>query len=401
MKTATFFLIATTALSPCILSAQQGEIGIPAMDLAETPYIFDTAEQHGIEVSVIARDFERPFSMAFLPNGDLLVSERGRELRIIHEATGPDPVLDPEPVMGMPQLDPFYRNGGLNDLALHPHFEENQWLYFTYNKPNPDSEEPSSAVTLMRGRLDNGRLVEVKELFAGEFAGTSGSRLAFAPDGTIFITTGAPFGDQAQDLASVNGKVLHLNEDGSIPASNPFLGRDDANAAVFSYGHRDQLGLAVHQQSGTILSAEHGMNGGDEVNVILPGRNYGWPDSSYSRTYDGSLISLMPVVPGVERPLVLWSPSIAPSGMNFYNGDVFHAWKGNLFVGSARRGEIPRTGGLERVVFNDNLEELRRETLLTELHQRVRYVLEGPDGLLYVLTDGDVNSVLRIAPARL
>lgn len=400
----TVLLSAALACWASLAGAAQDELGVPAMDLADTPYTFDTAEVHGIEVSVIARDFERPFSMVFLPNGDLLVSERGLNLRLIRRATGPNPSLDPQPVAGMPTPNPFYRNGGLNDLALHPDFASNNWLYFTYNKPappDPDRQGSSSAVTLMRGRLDNNQLTNVEELFSGEFAGTSGSRLAFAQDGTIFITTGAPFGSGAQDLASVNGKVLRLNANGSIPADNPFLGRDDVHPAIYSFGHRDQLGLAIHPESGTVLAAEHGMNGGDEVNVILPGRNYGWPDYSYSRTYDGALVSDLPVAPGIERPLVLWSPSIAPSGMNFYSGDGIPAWKGNLFVASARRGEIPRTGGLERVVFNESLGELRRETLLTDLHQRVRHVLEGPDGMLYVLTDGDINAVLRITPTDL
>ena len=163
-------------------------------------------------------------------------------------------------------------------------------------------------------------------------------------------------------------------------------------------GHRDQLGLTVHPATGAVLNAEHGPNGGDEVNVILPGRNYGWPTSSFGRNYDGPRISEAPLGAGHRAPLVVWIPSIAPTGMTFYTGDRFPAWKGNLFVGSARRGEVPRTGGLERVVLNDKLEELRRETLLTELHQRIRDVRQGPDGLLYVLTDEDDGALLRLSP---
>ena len=165
-------------------------------------------------------------------------------------------------------------------------------------------------------------------------------------------------------------------------------------------GHRDQLGLTVHAATGTVLAAEHGPNGGDEVNVILPGRNYGWPKFSFGRTYEGPRISETPLGPGIEQPLVLWIPSIAPTGLTFYTGDQLPAWKGNLFVGSARRGEVPRTGGLERVVVNDKLEELRRESLLTELHQRIRDVRQGPDGLLYVITDEDDGALLRIEPAQ-
>jgi glucose/arabinose dehydrogenase len=169
---------------------------------------------------------------------------------------------------------------------------------------------------------------------------------------------------------------------------------------VFSIGHRDQLGLTVHP-NGTVLAAEHGPNGGDEVNAILPGRNYGWPTWTYGRNYDGTRLSAMPIVDGIEQPLVLWVPSIAPTGIAVYTGDKIPAWQGNLFVGSARIGEIPRTGGLERVVLNDTLGETRRERLLGDLHQRIRDVRQGPDGLLYVITDEDDGALLRIEPTAL
>ena len=385
-------------------SQQQPEIGIAPVSLSNKPYVFDTAEQHKIKVSVIANGLPRPFSLLMLPNGDALVSERGLQLRIIHDATGKKPKLDSKPVPGMPQLETPYRGGGLHDLALHPQFADNHWLYFTYNKPGEAPPEGSnrrrqSAITLMRGRFDGKQVTDVEELFSGEFAGSSGSRIAFGNDDMVYITTGAPVADTAQKLSTAYGKVLRLHDDGSIPADNPFVGKKDANPAIYSYGHRDQLGLTVHPQNGAVLAAEHGPNGGDEVNVILPGRNYGWPIYSFGRNYDGPRISDMPLVEGIEQALVVWLPSIAPTGLTVYTGDKFPAWRGNLFVGSSRRGEVPRTGGLERVVFNDKMEELRRETLLTELHQRVRDVRQGPDGLLYVLTDGDDNAVMRIEPA--
>jgi glucose/arabinose dehydrogenase len=214
--------------------------------LTQPSYVFDTAEQHGIKVSVLAKGLPRAFGMAFLPNGDLLVSERGLQLRVIHGATGANPQLDPVPVAGMPQLAEPYRNGGLHDLALHPHFANNHLLYFTYNKGEAvtaEGQRRRSAVALMRGRYDNGAVTDVEELFAGEFGSTSGSRIVFAGDGTLFMTTGAPFGPDAQDLKGVYGKVLRLKDDGGIPADNPFIGRDDVNPAIYSYGHRDQLGL--------------------------------------------------------------------------------------------------------------------------------------------------------------
>lgn len=388
-------------LSSLTMAADQPAIGMAPVPLKDTPYVFDTAEQHGIKVTVLAKGLPRAFGMAFLPDGDLLVSERGAQLRVIHGATGANPVLDPKPVAGVPQLQTPYRNGGLHDLALHPDFARNHLLYFTYNKSGStpaQGQRQLSIVTLMRGRYENGKLENVEELFAGSPGGTSGSRIVFAKDGTIFMTTGAPGGPEAQDLKAVYGKVLHLKDDGGIPADNPFLGRDDVNPAIYSYGHRDQLGLTVNPVNGAVFTAEHGPNGGDEVNIIQPGKNYGWPNISFGRNYDGKRISESPVADGVSLPQILWVPSIAPSGLLFYTGDKFPAWKGNLFVGSARRGEVDRTGGLERVVLNDDLEDIRRETLLTDLHQRVRDVRQGPDGNLYVLTDGDEFAVLRVEP---
>lgn len=382
------------------MAADQPPIGIAPVQLTESAYTFDTAEQHGIKVTVLAKGLPRSFGMAFLPNGDLLVSERGLQLRVIKGATGANPQLDPSPVAGIPQVEPPYRNGGLHDLALHPDFAQNNFLYFTYNKGEPVTgadQRRRSAVALMRGKYTNGALTDVEELFVSDFGSTSGSRIAFAADGKLYMTTGAPFGEDAQDLKGVFGKVLRLNDDGSIPSDNPFAGRNDAHAAIYSYGHRDQLGLTIHP-NGTILAAEHGPNGGDEVNVIEPGLNYGWPNISFGRNYDGPRISDLPVADAIEQPQLVWVPSIGPSGLMVYTGDKFPSWKGNLFVGSARRGEVDRTGGLERVVLTDSLDDLRRETLLTELHQRIRDVRQGPDGNIYVLTDGDEFAVLRIEP---
>lgn len=382
-------------------AADQPTIGIAPVMLTESSYVFDTAEQHGIKVTVLAKGLPRSFGMAFLPDGDLLVSERGLQLRVIHGATGANPALDPNPVAGMPQLPEPYRNGGLHDLALHPDFANNHYLYFTYNKGEPGTpaqgQQRRSAVTLMRGKFENGALSAVEELFASDFGSTSGSRIAFAADGKIYMTTGAPFGADAQNLGGAFGKVLRLNDDGSVPSDNPFVGREGVHPAIFSYGHRDQLGLTIHP-NGTVLAAEHGPNGGDEVNVIKPGLNYGWPDISFGRNYDGPKISPLPVAENIEQPLLLWIPSIGPSGLQVYTGDKFPAWKGNLFVGSARRGEVVRTGGLDRVVLTENLDEIRREMLLGDLHQRIRDVRQGPDGNLYVLTDGDEFAVLRIEP---
>jgi glucose/arabinose dehydrogenase len=390
--------------------AQQGqpEVGVAAVKLADKPYTFDTAEQHGIKVSVVVRGVPHPFSVAFLPNGDALLAERGGALKLVHNAAGGKggaAMLDPTPVAGAPETS-AQRTGGLHDVVLHPQYARNSLVYFSYNKlgePVAEAKPPrrQTQLAIGRGRLEGGVLREVKEIFAGEWqAGSSGSRLAFGNEGLLYVTTGAPFDGKAQQLDNVYGKVLRLRDDGSVPADNPFRTKAGARPEVFSYGHRDQLGLVVHP-NGSVLAAEHGPNGGDEINLILPGRNYGWPKWSFGRTYEGPRISPTPLGEDIEQPIIVWLPSIAPTGLAVYTGDRFPAWRNNLFIGSARIGEIPRTGGLARVVLNDKLEELRRERLLEELHQRVRDVRQGPDGLLYVITDEDDGALLRIEPSPL
>ena len=390
--------------------AQEPDLGVRAVTVADTPYTFDTAEQHGIRVSVVVRGLPHPYSLAFLPNGDALVAERSGGLRLVRNAAsgkGGAATLVPQAIGGTPESH-SQRTSGLHDIALHPKFAENALVYFSYNQLGDviaDSNPPGrreAAITVQRGRLDGMALRNVEEIFAGEWStGSSGSRLAFGTDGLLYVSTGAPFGaTTAQDPASVYGKVLRLRDDGKAPDDNPFVKQAGARPEVFTLGHRDQLGLTVHP-NGTVLAAEHGPNGGDEVNLVLPGRNYGWPTWTYGRNYDGTRMSALPIVDGIEQPLVLWVPSIAPTGLAVYTGDRIPAWRGNLFVGSARIGEIPRTGGLERVVLNDKLEEVRRERLLGSLHQRIRDVRQGPDGLLYVITDEDDGVLLRIEPTAL
>ncbi len=383
--------------------AQQAPLGIDAVALTQPAYIFDTAEQHKVRVVVVARGLRHPFAVALLPSGDALISERGAGLRLVHNAAAGVAQLDPAPIDGLP-APPAYRNGGLQDVALHPDFAHNHLVYFTFNQagdpPAADAKPPvrqDSRISLFRGELVGHSLVHVKQLFIGGSGSTSGSRLAFDAQGMVYMTTGGPAGDTAQRLDTVYGKVLRLNDDGSIPKDNPFVGKAGARAEIYSFGHRDHLGLTV-SPAGVVMNAEQGPNGGDELNVILSGHNYGWPKVSFGRDYAGPRISESPVADGIDQPLVVWLPSIAPGGLTFYTGDKFPAWQGNVFVTSARRGEVPRTGGLERLVFNPKLEELRRETLFTELHQRFRDVHQGPDGLLYAVTDEDDGALLRIEP---
>lgn len=377
-------------------SAQQKQappppIGIPHVALGAGPFTFDTAEQHKIRVVVVARGLVHPWSLAFLPDGNMLVTERPGRLRVIR-----DNVLDPESMTGLPKVNAV-RNAGLFDIALHPKFAENKWIYFTYSKPG---ENGQSATTLARGRLERGGLADVHDLFVSDWSTLlGGSRIVFGRDGMVYMTTGAANGKAAQDSNTDYGKVLRLRDDGTVPNDNPFVGRAGYKPEVYTLGHRDQLGLAVNPETGAILSNENGPNGGDEINLILPGRNYGWPLVSYGRNYDGASISDSPSREGIEPPLVVWVPSIALSGMSFYTGDRFPAWKGNVFVGGMRKGEIPGTGRLERVAFNGKMEELRRESLLEDLKQRIRDVRQGPDGLLYVLTEEEDGALLRIEPA--
>jgi glucose/arabinose dehydrogenase/quercetin dioxygenase-like cupin family protein len=397
-------ILAGATLATCLqpVHAQQAPMGIEAVTLNQPAYVFDTAEQHKVRVVVVARGLRHPFAVAVLPSGDALISERGVGLRLVHNAGAGVAQLDPAPIEGLPAPPP-YRNGGLQDVALHPDFAHNHLVYFTFNQagnPSPPDAKPprqDSRISLFRGELVGHALTHVQQLYAAGSGSTSGSRMAFDGHGMVYMTTGGPFDDAPQRLDTAYGKVLRLHDDGSIPKDNPFVSNAGARGEIYSIGHRDHLGLTV-SPSGVVLNAEQGPNGGDELNVILAGHNYGWPKVSFGRDYTGPRISESPVAEGVDQPLVVWLPSIAPGGLTFYTGDKFPAWAGNVFVTSARRGEIGRTGGLERVVFTPKMEELRRETLFTELHQRFRDVRQGPDGLIYAVTDEDDGALLRIEP---
>ena len=262
-------------------------------------------------------------------------------------------------------------------------------------------ESEHSAMSAAVGSLEAGALTDVRDLVVTKaFEGNSGlnGRVAFGRDGKIYMSTGGRVGNAAQDPMSLRGKVLRLEDDGSVPADNPFVNRG-YRPEIYTLGHRNTLGLMLHPVTGELWQHENGPNGGDEVNIISPGRNYGWPEVSFGRNYSGDRITDHPTREGIEPPLLVWLPAIAAAGMAIYTGDQFPAWKGNLFVGSLRQGGIPGTGHLERIVFNELTEELRRESMLTELRQRIREVREGPDGLLYLLTAEDDGALLRIEPA--
>jgi glucose/arabinose dehydrogenase len=394
MKAKRFTLIAGLMLLGLLVGghAHGQSIGVPVPPLGTGPWVFDTAEQHKIRVSVVARDLIQPWAIAFLPGGDMLVTERPGRLRIVR-----DGVLDPNLISGVPEVRTD-GNGGLMDVALHPDFSENGLVYLTYTKP---VEMGWGAPSLAVGRLEAGALMDVRDLVVTEaYEGNSGlnGRVAFGRDGKVYMSTGGRVGNAAQDPMSLRGKVLRLEDDGSVPPDNPFVNRG-YRPEIYTLGHRNTLGLMLHPQTGELWQHENGPNGGDEVNILAPGGNYGWPEISFGRNYSGDRITEHPTREGMESPLLVWLPAIAAAGMAVYTGEQFPAWRGNLFVGSLRQGGIPGTGHLQRIVFNERTEEMRRESMLTELRQRIREVREGPDGLLYLLTGEDDGALLRIEPA--
>ncbi len=374
--------------------------GLPPLPLPDGPRVFETAEQAQVRLVVVTRGLSHPWGLAFLPDGDLLVTERTGQLRVIR-----DGVLDSVVVSGVPEV---HARGlaGLMDVALHPRFADNQLVYLTYSKPGDDGVR----VALARGRLDGVSLRDVRDLFVSDpvgGGGTAASRVVFGTDGTLFMTVGGAFrygavdvGGRAQDPADTIGKLLRLGDDGGVPSDNPFVGRDGHRPEIYSLGHRNQLGLTVHPDTGALWAHENGPLGGDEVNLIRAGGNYGWPVVSYSRDYSGGRVAVRTWQEGMEPAEIVWLPAIAPSGMVFYDGDRFPNWRGNLFVGSLRIGGVRNTGHLQRIAFNEQGQEARRESMFAELRQRIRDVRQGPDGFLYVLTDADDGALLRVEPVQ-
>jgi len=370
--------------------------GLADQPLRDGPFEYRTAEQQTVRVNVLTRDLEYPYSLAFLPGGELLVTERAGHLRIIRNG-----VLDPAPVTGGPASRFVGKSGALGsihgymDVVVHPGFAENHWIYLCYTKP---VDEKRTAVAVARAVLTDRALTDVRDIFVGDgLVGAAG--LAVTPDGMLWIGT-AGYDEGAQDLKSLAGKVLRLRDDGSVPPDNPFVGRKGARPEIYTLGHRSPMGFALHPATRELWLSDMGPNGGDEINVLKPGRNYGWPLVSLGRAYPGpwQAGTNEPTHAGYEPPMVYWMPSISTAGITFYTGDRLPKWKGDLFVSGLRAGEIPGTGRLDRVLFNEKMEELRRESLLVDLHQRIRDIKQGPDGLLYVATDEPSGAILRIEP---
>jgi glucose/arabinose dehydrogenase len=378
------------ALGSIGASAQAPRSSPPPPSLPQTFFSSDVP----IRVVPVATGLSHPWSLAFLPDGSMLVTEREGRLRIIRNG-----VLDPAPIAGTPRV--FSRVlAGLFDVALHPRFAENRIVYLSYSKGREDN---LSATALARGVFDGTSLKDVKELFVANSWSKSntnyGGRIAFDRTGLLYLTVGErQEQDRAQKPDDHGGKVLRLRDDGGAPTDNPFVGKPGYLPEIYSIGHRSPQGLAMNPATGAIWENEHGPLGGDELNIILPGKNYGWPLVTFGTDYDGKKISDSTWRADLEPPYVYWVPSIAVSGLAFYTGDRFPTWKGNVFVGALFAGRTRGTGHLQRVVINEAGRPINREPLLTELRQRIRDVRQGPDGLLYVLTDEDAGMVLRIEP---
>jgi glucose/arabinose dehydrogenase len=341
-----------------------------------------------IRVETVATGLVNPWALAFLPDGRIVVTERPGRVRIVDRNGRLS-----EPLGGVPAV--FARGqGGLLDVALDPRFAENHLVYLSYAEPG---EQNVAGTAVARGRLGEGRLEDVQVIYRQQpkMPGGNhfGSRLVFRRDGTLFVTQGERFAyrDHAQDLSDDLGKIVRINSDGSIPKDNPFLGRSDARPEIWSYGHRNVQAAALHPETGQLWTVEHGARGGDELNHPEAGKNYGWPVITYGVDYSGAHIGEGTAKAGMEQPVYFWDPVIAPSGMAFYTGVAFANWKGSVFVGSMT------PGCLVRLVLRDG-KVITEERYLGDLHERIRDVQQGPDGLLYLVTDNPQGRVLRLAP---
>ena len=405
--------LAAGVLQPSVATGAQQAIAVEPPSL-DRPLVFDSSTRGSGGSKIPGSKFRvvpvgglaSPYALAFLPDGGILITERGGGLRIIRDGN-----LDPRPIAGVPKVVNT-RQRGMNDIALHPRFGENRWIYFTYYKPVEGSAQNARA-TLARARFDGGyTLSDVRDIFSTDtvVGGPSAAHIVFGRDGKIYMAIGIPIPRPANDTAAATvsdaqdpnsyyGKVLRLNDDGSAPKDNPFYGRAGYKPELYALGIRNAMGLYVHPETGELWETENGPQGGDEINIIKAGKNYGWPVISYGRAYTGEVsggtgpASDQPFAPGMEQPWLFWSPSISIASITFYTGNRFPDWKSNIFVGGLVGAQ------LERIVLSPtNGLPIRRQPLLTELKQRIREVKQGPDELLYLLTDEDAGTLLRIEP---
>jgi glucose/arabinose dehydrogenase len=341
-----------------------------------------------VRAETVAKGLEHPWGLAFLPDGRILVTERPGRLRIVDR----DGRLS-QPLSGVPRVHASGQ-GGLLDVALHPRFVDNRLVYLTYAEPGDGG---SAGTAVARGRLGNAGLEDVQVIYRQQpkvdGGGHYGSRLVFRQDGTLFVTQGDRMNhrQRAQNLSEGIGKIVRINPDGSVPRDNPFVDRSGARPEIWSYGHRNVQAAALHPETGQLWTVEHGARGGDELNRPEAGKNYGWPIITYGIDYSGASIGEGTAKPGLEQPVYYWDPVIAPSGMTFYTGDAFPGWKGSVLIGSMQPGALVRLTLTDGRVAGE-------ERYLGNLGERIRDVQQGPDGLLYLLTDSDNGRILKVRP---
>lgn len=347
------------------------------------------SEEHNFVIDTVVTGINIPWGMAFLPNGDLLISERSGSLYRFSNGKLSPPIEGLPPIMATGQ-------GGLLDVALHPNYAENGWIYFSYSALASESEQQATGNTaIMRARLQNNRLIDQEVIFKGtpntQRGHHWGCKLAFDTKGFLYFGIGdrGQHFDFPQKLDNTNGKIHRIHDDGRIPADNPFVNTPNAIPSIYSYGHRNPQGTVVHPITGDVWETEHGPMGGDELNLIRPKLNYGWPVISYGKNYDGSTLTELTHKEGLEQPIHQWTPSIAPCGMTFVTGERFKKWKGNILVGSLRFNYIERI-----VIEGDKVVKMEK---IAENIGRVRNVVMSPDGLVYVGVENP-GMILRLVP---
>lgn len=347
-----------------------------------------TAGTEDFQVAVLAEELEHPWSMVWLDEERILIAERAGRLRLFEQGR-----LRDEPLSGVPES--FVRGqGGLQDLALHPDFADNGWIYLSL----AHGDARANATRVVRGRVDGMAWVDNEVIFTAQPTKATavhyGARMAFMPDGTLLVSIGDGFNlrEEAQNLKSHIGSIVRITDDGRVPPDNPFLDRPDALPEIFSYGHRNPQGLVVDAETGLIWSHEHGPRGGDELNLIRAGANYGWPVATHGIDYSGARISPFTSRPGMVDPLIVWTPAIAPAGMTQYRGELFQDWQGDLLIANL----VERS--LRRVII-DGEQVVSDEVIPLNIGRRLRDVQIGPDGAIYLLTDESNGALLRVTRA--
>lgn len=382
-----------SCLRPSLLACSAALIGIMASSIIPTSAApaesFNSKAGVRFRVVEVAGGLAHPWGLAFLPGGDMLVTERPGRLRRVRAGA-----LDKAPIAGTPKVA-ARGQGGLLDVALDPRFAQNNLVYLSYSGDG----QGGAGTEVMRARLEGGRLEGAEVIFrvSPKTRGDAhyGSRLLFAPDGALLVTLGDRYSlrNEAQNIRNHIGTVVRINGDGSVPDDNPFKGREGAMPEIYSYGHRNSQGIALRPGTAQIWQHEHGPRGGDEVNILKAGANYGWPAVTYGIDYSGAVISDKKEAPGMEPPVLQWTPSIAPSGMAFYDGDKFPQWRGDLFVGALALTHLRR-------IRLEGDKPAEQEVLLEDMGERIRDVRSGPDGFLYLLTDDPRDGkLLRLEPA--